>query len=220
MIELFSARVCPYAHRTRLVLAEKAIPFTLTEIDLADKPARFLARSPYGKVPAIVHDGEALYESLIINEYLDETFPEPALMPATPALRAKARIWNHYCDAYFTTDYYALIRAREAQAQAELREKLAERFRFIEREGLGKLSGEGPYWFGAAPTLTDFAWYPFFERLPAWTHYRGLAIPDDCPRLAGWLAAMAERETVRAIANDPGYYIERYARYAGETRAA
>ena len=56
-MELFSARVCPYAHRTRLVLAEKGIACTLTEIDFKNKPERFLKVSRYGKVPAIVHDG-------------------------------------------------------------------------------------------------------------------------------------------------------------------
>lgn len=220
MIELFSARVCPYAQRTRLVLGEKGIDFTLTEIDLANKPARFLAHSPYGKVPALVHDGETLYESLIINEYLDEVFPEPPLMPAAPVLRARARIWNHYCDSYFTPDWYALIRTSDAAEQARLREGITERLHYVEERAFGQLSGEGPYWFGAEPTLADFAWYPFFERLPAWTHYRGVTLPEDCPRLLRWLEAMRARPSVRAIANPPEFYIERYARYAQPADAA
>ena len=61
-IELFSARVCPYAHRTRLVLAEKGLDFELTEIDFKHKPERFLEISRYGKVPAIVHNGNEIYD--------------------------------------------------------------------------------------------------------------------------------------------------------------
>ena len=87
-IELFSARVCPYAHRSRLVLMEKGIDFELTEIDLRNKPQRFLEVSAYGKVPALVRDGLAIYESAIINEYLEEVFPEPPLMPRDPGERA------------------------------------------------------------------------------------------------------------------------------------
>ena len=87
-IELFSARVCPYAHRTRLVLAEKGLDFELTEIDFENKPRRFLEISRYGKVPALVHAGNEIYESAIINEYLEEAFPEPALMPADPGSAA------------------------------------------------------------------------------------------------------------------------------------
>ena len=53
-------------------MIEKEIPFELTEVDLRNKPDWFLAVSPYGKVPVIVDDGQTIYESAIINEYLDE----------------------------------------------------------------------------------------------------------------------------------------------------
>ena len=78
-IELFSARVCPYAHRTRLVLHEKSVDFTL-------------AISAYGKVPALVQGDVEIYESAIINEYLEEKYPQPRLLPADPHRRALARI--------------------------------------------------------------------------------------------------------------------------------
>jgi glutathione S-transferase len=213
-IELFSARVCPYAHRTRLILREKQVDFEYTEIDLQNKPARFLAHSPYGKVPALVHDGETVYESAIINEYLDEVFAEPKLMPRGAALRAKVRIWIDYCDDYFISDHYALLRNQQPDQHKSLLQKSERNFRFIEQEGLQKLSGEGPYWLGSEPSLIDYAWYPFFERLPAWTHYRGFRIPDDCPRLKRWLEAMARRDSVRELANTTDYYIERYLNYA------
>lgn len=219
-IELFSARVCPYAHRTRLVLLEKGLECELVEIDFNNKPKRFLEISRYGKVPAIVHDGYEIYESAIINEYLDEVFPDPPLMPEGAGRRALARIWIDYCDRHLTDDLYAAIRNQEAERQAELNARLAEHMRTIETAGLGRLGGEGPYWLGARPSLVDFAYYPFFERLPAWTHYRGIAVPDDCPRLAAWLEAMAGRDSVKAIANPPEYYIERYARYAKDVLAA
>ena len=219
-MELFTARVCPYAHRSRLALLEKGVAFEHIEIDLANKSERFLAVSPYGKVPALFHDGKTIYESVIINEYLDEVFPDPPLMPESYAFRAKARIWTHYCNEYFTPDLYAVIRNREPGKHAELAAKAAERLRFVEREAFGKLSGEGPYWFGSQVSLTDLAWYPYFERLPAWTHYRGFDIPDDCPRLAAWARAMADRPSVRQIANDAAYYIDSYKRYAGEAMAA
>ena len=219
-MELFTARVCPYAHRTRLALLEKGLEFEHIEIDFKNKPERFLAVSPYGKVPALVHDGQTIYESAIINEYLEGVFRDPPLMPENHVLRAKARIWAHYCNEYFTSDIYALIRNRDPEKHAELAASAAERLRFVEREAFGKLSGDGPYWFGATVSLTDLAWYPYFERLPAWTHYRGLAIPEDCPRLAAWAEAMAARPSVRQIANDAAYYIERYKGYAGEAIAA
>jgi len=213
-IELFSARVCPYAHRTRLVLREKNVTFDYTEVDLQNKPARFLAVSPYGKVPALVHDGATIYESAIINEYLDEIFEHPRLMPPAPVPRAKLRIWIDYCDDYFITDHYALLKNLDPGQHDALLQKAESNLRFVEKEGLAKLSKAGPYWFGAEPTLLDFAWYPFFERLPAWTHYRGLDLPEDCMRLKRWIDAMSRRESVREIANDAAYYVQRYTNYA------
>ena len=61
---------------------------------------------------------------------------------------------------------------------------------------------------------------PFFERLPAWAHYRGLMIPDDCPRLSAWIATMSQLASVQQIRNDADYYIEHYIGYAKEVLAA
>ncbi len=219
-IELFSARVCPFAHRTRLALLEKGLDFALTEIDFKNKPQHFLEVSRYGKVPAIVHDGTEVYESAIINEYLEEVFPEPRLMPQDPGRRAFVRIWIDYCDDHFLDDLYAAIKNQDAGQHSELKAKVEAHLRTIETGGLGQSSGEGPYWLGPEVSLLDLAYYPFFERLPAWTHYRGLAIPDDCPRLRAWIAVMAERPSVKAIANTPDYYIARYENYAKVVLAA
>ncbi len=219
-IELFSARVCPFAHRTRLVLAEKGLDFELTEIDFKDKPKRFLEVSRYGKVPAIVHEGNEVYESAIINEYLEEVFPDPPLMPKGSGLRAQVRIWIDYCDDHFLDDLYAAIKNQDAGKHPELKSKVEAHLRTIETGGLAQLSGQGPYCLGPEVSLLDLAYYPFFESLPAWTHYRGLAIPDECPRLRAWISVMAERPTVKAIANPPDYYIARYENYAKVVLAA
>jgi len=218
-IELFSARVCPYAHRTRLVLAEKGRDFELTEIDFKRKPKRFLEISRYGKVPAIVHGGNEIYESAIINEYLEEAFPDPPLMPQDPGLRAQVRMWIDYCDDHFLDDLYGAIKNQDPAKHGELKDKVLAHLRNLEHAH-ARLSGVGPYWLGAQVSLLDFALYPFFERQPAWAHYRGIGLTDDCPSLRGWLAAMAERPSVQAIANPPEYYIERYQNYAKVVLAA
>ena len=213
-LELFSARVCPYAHRSRLVLMEKGIDFTLTEIDLSDKPERFLKVSAYGKVPALVHNDVEIYESAIINEYLEEVFPDPALLPQSAAQRASARIWIDYCNTRFTGDCYSLLKNQDESKQEELKARVHDHFRFIENRALVQLSGDGPYWFGSTPSLVDMAYYPHFERFPAWEYYRGLSIPEDCSRLLNWVRAMSERDSVKEIVNSAEYYIERYKSYA------
>src|ERR1700755_1794399 len=111
-IRLFSARACPFAHRTRLVLSHKRVPFELVEIDLQNKPAWFdRSVSGYGKVPAIEHGDVRIWESAVINEYLDEVFPEPRLLPSVPADRAAARIWIDYANTRFAPAVGKLLRS-------------------------------------------------------------------------------------------------------------
>lgn len=100
-IEIYSATVCPFAQRSRLALLEKGIDFKLIEIDLQNKPEGFTDISPYGKVPAIKHGNDRVWESAIINEYLDEVFPEPSLMPRDPIGKALARIWIDFANTRF-----------------------------------------------------------------------------------------------------------------------
>ncbi|MDA0367726.1 MAG: glutathione S-transferase family protein [Proteobacteria bacterium] len=218
-VEIFSAEVCPYAHRTRLVLMHKKIDFSLTEIDLKNKPAWFPDVSPYGKVPSIRHDGQIVYESAVVNEYLDEVFPTPALMPSTPHGRAMARVWVDYGNTRFNGAAYKLLRATNPVDQGPLREELDACLLFMENEGLRK-SGDGPYWFGAEPSLVDFSYYPFFERFCNVEHYRNYEMPAGCTRLRAWVDTMKAMPIVREIANPPAFYIERAKAYAAPAQQA
>jgi glutathione S-transferase len=213
-VRLFSARACPFAHRTRLVLAEKAVRFDLTEIDLQNKPQGFAAVSAYGKVPAIEHAGHRLYESAIVNEYLDEVFPSPPLLPADAGRRALARIWIDYANTRFVQAFSGLLRAESPAAEDAARAALDEALEFLEREGLGKLSSGGPFWLGSSITLVDFTFYPWFERLPALRRYRDYSLPKHLVRLEAWREAVSQRASVKGQQSSAEYYVERYARFA------
>jgi glutathione S-transferase len=195
-VELYSVQACPFAQRTRMVLAEKAIEFEMHEIDLSNRPANWTDISPTGKVPVLRHKGETLYESAIINQYLDETFPAHPLMPATPAGRARARIWMDFCDSKFLPAMNALMwKSGDEKARAANSAKATAVIHEIEQRGLAD-NGEGPYWFGAEASLVDFQFLPFFERLPVYEELGEFARPTDTPRLNAWLAAMSARESV------------------------
>ena len=92
-LELISHKLCPYVHRAAIALHEKRVPFERREIDLKNKPAWFNQLSPYGKVPLLLAEGQALFESAAILEFLDETQP-PSLLPADPFARAHQRAWG------------------------------------------------------------------------------------------------------------------------------
>lgn len=207
-VELFSFESCPYAQRTRMTLIEKGVDFELTEIDLFNRPAWFKDVSPYGKVPVLRHAGEVIYESAIINQYLDETFPEPPLMPATALGRARARIWMDYCETRFlATTHKLMAESDDPKRRPENLAKLAEVLNFMEHEGLRKLS-DGPYWLGADVSLVDLQFSPFFERFGTYEELAGASWPADCPRLTEWFAAMRERDSYRLTAKPTAEHIE------------
>jgi len=213
-IKIYSAVVCPYAHRSRLVLQEKGIDFDLIEINLQNKPEGFTDISPYGKVPALVHGNQRVWESAVINEYLDEVFPHPSLLPSNPIAKAQARIWIDFANTRFVPAFSAVLRSPDIQQQEVAKKELYQHLEFIEYEALAKLSGDGPYWFGEAISLVDLTFYPWFERWSALKHYRGVVLPEEFTRLRQWKKALKQRDSVVAIANSKEFYIERYARFA------
>ena len=93
MMVLYSGTTCPFSQRCRLVLFEKGMDFEISDVDLFNKPEDISVMNPYGQVPILVERDLILYESNIINEYIDERFPHPQLMPADPVMRARARLF-------------------------------------------------------------------------------------------------------------------------------
>ena len=215
-LEFITAEVCPFAQRTHLVLREKGLDYTHREVDLSNKPAWFEVVSPYSKVPVLKRGDDVVYESAIINEFIEETWPEPALMPADPLRRALARIWIDYANMKFVGSFYKVLLERDLDKRREHVDSLSSQLRFMENQGLAKL-GAGPFWLGDEVSLVDFTFYPHFERFAALTHYRGVEIPQDCNRLKAWLAEMRVRPSVQSTAHSDEYYVESYVKYADNT---
>ncbi|NJK28814.1 MAG: glutathione S-transferase family protein [Acaryochloris sp. RU_4_1] len=213
-VKIYSAKVCPYAQRVRMVLLTKEIEFESIEIDLHNKPDWFAEVSPYGKVPVIQHGENRIWESGIINEYLEEVFPDPPLMPQNPGLKAITRIWIDFANTKFTPAFYKLLLSQDTQQQKTWRNELHQHLLFIENEGFRKLSGTDSYWLGDAISLIDLSFYPWFERWIALEHYRGLTLPAECTRLKAWLEIMRQHPAVQATAQSPEFYLQDYAQYA------
>jgi len=214
-IRLYSAPVCPFAQRVRLALAEKGIDYELVDVDLEQAPDWFRDISPYGKVPLLVRGADKVWESGVINEYLEDIRATPALLPIEPGARAQARIWVDYTNTQFLPLFYQLLLEQTPARRAELAGQLDTSLRHMEQEGLGR-SG-GPYWLGKALSLADLAIYPFLERFPVLTHYRGYRLPADCTRLAAWVDTMAARPAVQNGRESDEFYIQSYRRYADGT---
>lgn len=95
MMTLYSGTTDPYSHRCRFVLFEKGMDFQVIDVDVFNMPEDLAVMNPYNKVPVLVERDLILYEANIINEYIDERFPHPQLMPPDPVMRARARLFLH-----------------------------------------------------------------------------------------------------------------------------
>src|SRR5215467_8601729 len=104
MLKLYDYPDCPFCQKTRVVLAEKDLEYEKVFVDLRkneQKTAEFLRLNPYGKVPVLEDEEIVIYESTIINEYLEDEYPNPALMPSDSAGRARVRMLEDYGDNVF-----------------------------------------------------------------------------------------------------------------------
>jgi len=216
-LKLVSAEVCPFAQRSRLALLEKGLKHDLVEIDLRKKPVWFKEISPYSKVPVLLHGEHRVWESIIINEYLEDVFPEPRRIPETAAGRALMRIWIAFDDTKFVpATYKVLLSKNDVERRKHYTEAIIEALLFMEHEALAKRRG-GPWWLGDRLTLADLSIYPHMERLAVLSEYRGIKLPAECGHLREWIAAMQERPSVMATRHDDAYHIAAYSRYADGT---
>jgi len=92
-MKLYSNSIDPFSHRCRIVLFEKGMDFEVIDVDLANKSEDLSILSPYSDSPVLEERDLILTDPNIINEYIDERFPHPQLMPADPVMRARARLF-------------------------------------------------------------------------------------------------------------------------------
>ncbi len=194
-IKLYSAKGCPFARRTRVVLHEKDIDFETREVDFRNKSNEFLEASPNGKVPVVVVDGDSLYESNIVNQYLDEVHEEPKLMPGDPKARAYARIWMARADDDFYPQVFVSSMGRTRgfpeERISEAQEKLKATLSRLE-EGL-----EGREYLADSFSLADIAHAGNFVRLHE-LEQNGTVYLTDYPNVASWMERIEARESFEA----------------------
>ena len=170
---LYDAARCPFCARVRIVLAEKRIPYEAVAIDLGDRPGWLYEKNPLGKVPVLEEETFVLPESAVIDEYLDERYPEPPLLPVDPGERAGVRLAVHRFDDALGDDYYAYRRGD--------RNRLDERLAALEFPA-GRFS------------LAEISYVPWILRA---RDVLGVALPTH---LRAWLDELCERPSVAAEA--------------------
>ena len=183
MMVLYSGTTCPFSQRCRFVLFEKGMDFEIRDIDLYNKPEDISVMNPYGQVPILVERDLVLYESNIINEYIDERFPHPQLMPADPVMRARTRLFLYN----FEKELFVHVSTLEDRSAKPDEKKLANARQNI-RDRLAQLAPmllKNKYMLGEEFSMLDVAVAPLLWRLD---HY-GIELPKN----AALLQKYAER---------------------------
>ena len=153
------------------------------EVDLKNKPKDLLELNPYAKVPVLVDGAGVIYESAIINEYLDEKFPELSFMPKSALQRAKARIWIDFLNSRLHSAASDITHDREPN---RARQRLQQYLSTLDSEMTGKDFIVGNY------SLADVSFIPFYAR-----HQRyGVTIEDNFPHLKRWGEELVARPAV------------------------
>ena len=180
MMQLYSGTTCPFSHRCRFVLYEKGMDFQVIDVDLYNKPEDIAVMNPYNRLPVLVERDLILYESNIINEYIDERFPHPQLMPADPVMRARARLFLFN----FERELFVHVQTIENTNN----QKAIEKGKLLIRDRLTQLAPillKSKYMLGDEFSMLDVAIAPLLWRLD---HY-GI----DLPKSAAPLMKYAER---------------------------
>ena len=158
MMNLYSGTTCPFSHRCRIVLFEKGMDFQVIDVDLFNKPEDIAVINPYNRVPVLVERDLILYEPNIINEYIDERFPHPQLMPGDPVMRAKAR----QLLSGMEREIFAHIEALEKNAKTADKARQVIRERLIE---LAPIFTKQKHMLGDEFSMLDVAIAPLLWRL-------------------------------------------------------
>jgi len=184
-MKIISLKICPYVQQVRVLLESKKIKYEVEEIDPANRPQWLMEASPDGgEVPVLVTDeGEILFQSDSIMEYVDEVFGEP-LLKGGSLIKARDRAWG-----YLASDNYLVqCSTQRSPDEATLNERLKELTPiFFQTETHLK---EKPYFHGKDLSLVDINWLPLLHRAAIIYKHSGCDFLETYPKLKKWQEAL------------------------------
>lgn len=199
MIKLYDFPQSPYCQKVRLMLAEKDLSYDKVFVDLTkneQKTPDFLRLNPYGKVPVLIDDDEVIYDSTVVNEYLEDEYPHPPLLPAQSGERARVRMFEDFADNSFTPQG-GLLAAELRKPADQIDQERVQRYRadllrvleFLDRHL------EGKEYVAGAFSLADLAFVPRLLMLPS----LGVEIPARLKNVLAWRERLLQRPSVKQL---------------------
>jgi glutathione S-transferase len=201
MIKLYDFLPCPFGQKVRIVLAEKSLSYDLAVLDITKGEHRrpeFLRLNPYGRVPVLVDEDTVVYDSTIINEYLDDEYPDPPVLPRIEfsSLRARARLFEDFADTSFTPQVGQLM-AEMAKPEGERDQGRVQRLRqtiervmdYVNRELQGKHFLAGEF------SVADIGFVPRVLVLGE----LGIEAAAGRSNVDGWIKRLIERPSIQTL---------------------
>jgi len=187
--KLISFKICPFVQRSVILLKEKNIEFDIAYIDLSNPPEWFLTLSPTGKVPVLEVEGKVLFESAIINEYLDEVNP-PSLHPEDPLEKAQNRAWMEFTSPLYMA-FFKIMMSKTKEVGAEVILDANKQLETLER-----IKIQSPWFNGEDFSMVDISVAPLFVRLAFLKKHFSLDLLDGKSNLQAWSDKLLARESV------------------------
>jgi glutathione S-transferase len=201
MIKLYDFLPCPFGQKVRIVLAEKGLSYELVEVDITkgeNRRPEFLRLNPYGRVPVLIDEDTTVYDSTIINEYLEDEYPEPPVLPAvgSSALRARARLFEDFADTSFTPQVGQLM-LEMAKPDAERDPERVQRLHQSLGRVLDYLNHElqGQQFLASEFSIADIGFAPRLFVLQA----LGIEAGQNRGNVEAWMNRLLERPSIANV---------------------
>ncbi|KAG8435308.1 hypothetical protein GDO86_013313 [Hymenochirus boettgeri] len=208
-IRIYSMRFCPYVQRARLVLAAKGIKHELININLKSKPEWFFEKSPFGLVPALeTSNGQVIYESPIVCDYLDEVYPDKKLTPEDPLQKAQQKMLVEHFSKISTVLYKIMMAKIKNEDTSASKEECQEKLIKFD-ESLAKQNTK--FLGGSCVSMVDYMIWPWFERF-AFADMKEFL--NKTPRINQWYQLMLQDPAVKATYTEPDVLVGFYNLYA------
>ncbi|CAN0854534.1 Glutathione S-transferase U7 [Linum grandiflorum] len=199
-VKLLGTWTSPYKARVELALRLKSIPFKFIEEDLSNKSSLLLSSNPiHKKIPVLIHNGNPISESLIILEYIDETWSHTnPLLPEDPHARSTARFWMQFVDQTILPTSLKSAKTRDGDELGKIMEELSQQLKLLEKELDGK-----EYFGGERIGMLDVVvlmmayWFELIQECMGVEPALQLVTEERVPDMVRWMRKLVEMDAVK-----------------------
>jgi glutathione S-transferase len=201
MIKLYHSPLSSNSRKVRVVLLEKGLEFERILVDLSKKEQKnpeYLKIHPFGQVPALDDEGFIVYDSTIINEYLEDEYPYPPLLPKDSEGRARARLMEDFRDTHFNPAFMEIFREVRSKPEGQRDQNVIDNAKSAIARCFDRLEKEleGKEYLAGSFSLADIAYIPNIDALERFD----IQVDPKYKNTLAWIARLRARPSYAASA--------------------